>query len=121
MKSIWKWILFGAVIFLLAFCIALPLLGGLSAMPVRSINGYGMMRGGMMDGGWGGLSGIGMLFRLAIPVAGIAGLAALVYYFAKRPSAPSSTPPVPTKPCSNCDKPLDPGWVACPYCGKKQK
>ena len=119
MNNIWKWILFGAAVFLLAFCIALPLLGGFSAMPFRSGYGYGMMQGGMMN--WGGFGGIGMLFPLALPVLGIAGLAVLVFYLVKRPAAPPPPPALPTAPCANCGKPLDPGWVACPYCGKKQK
>jgi len=27
--------------------------------------------------------------------------------------------PVLTTPCTNCGKPLENGWVACPYCGQK--
>lgn len=119
MKNIWKWILFGAAVFLLAFCIALPLWGGGSWMPIRSIFGHGMMRGGMM--GWGGFGWIGILFRFAVPVLVIGGLGVLIYYLVKRPGVPPPPPPSPTRPCANCDKPLDPGWVACPYCGKKQR
>ena len=120
MKNNWKWILLGAAVFLLAFCIALPLFGGFSAMPMRWISGSGLARDGMMHGGLFG--GIGMLFRLAVPVLGIAGLAALIYLLVKRPAAsPPPLPSLPTTACVNCGKPLDPGWVACPYCGKKQK
>jgi hypothetical protein len=121
MKNIWKWILFGGAVFLLAFCIALPLFRGLPAMPARTIIGYGMMHGGMMDWGWGGTGRFGMLFQPALLILGVAGLAALVYFLAKRPSAPPPPPPVPTVPCAGCEKPLDPGWVACPYCGKKRR
>jgi hypothetical protein len=52
MKSNWKWLVFGAAVFLLAFCIALPLFGGFAAMPVRTIHSFGMMRGGMMGSGF---------------------------------------------------------------------
>jgi hypothetical protein len=118
MKSNWKWVVFGAAVFLLAFCIALPLFGGFAAMPVRTVHAFGGMRGGMMNWGIGGFGGIGLLFRLAAPLLVIAGVAALVYWLAKRPSA---APPAATVPCATCGKPLDPGWVACPYCGKKKK
>jgi hypothetical protein len=123
MKSVWKWVLLGVAVFLLAFCIALPLLGGVTAMPLRSIYSYSRMGGGMMDwgmGGYGGIEWIGLLFRLAVPVLLIAGTAALVYYLVKRSDA-APPPALPTVPCAYCEKPLDPGWVACPYCGKKKK
>jgi zinc-ribbon domain len=119
MKNIWKWILLGAAVFLLAFCIALPLFNGFSAMPMRWGAGSGLIRGGMVHGAM--IGGIGMLFRLILPVIGIAGLAALIYVLVKRPAAPPPSQALPTKPCDNCGKPLDPGWVACPFCGKKQK
>lgn len=119
MKGIWKWLLFGLVIFLAAFLIALPLFGGWSMMPARFASGYGWMHSGMI--GRGGFGGLGMLIGLAIPILLIAGVVALVYSFAKRPAPPQTPPPAPTSPCAYCGKPLDPGWVACPYCGKKRK
>jgi hypothetical protein len=118
MKSAWKWILLGVAVFLLAFIVALPLFGGFAAMPARTIQSFGMMGGGMMDWGIGGFVWIGLLFRLALPVLVVGGAAALVYGLMKRPSAPV---PAATVPCGFCAKPLDPGWVACPYCGKKKK
>ncbi|MGB7538022.1 MAG: zinc ribbon domain-containing protein [Anaerolineales bacterium] len=118
MKSVWKWILLGIAVFVVAFLIALPLWAGIPMASGRLIGGYGMMRGGMMGWGLGGFGWIGMLFRLAVPLFVIGGVAALVYHLAKRPSAP---PPAATVPCENCGKPLDPGWLACPYCGKKKK
>jgi hypothetical protein len=117
MKRVWKWILLGIAVFLAAFFIALPLLGGWGVMPVRGIYGYGLIHRGMT--GWGGFSWIGMLFRFAVPALLVVGGAGLVYYLVKPPAAPPANP-VPTKPCGACGKPLDPGWVACPYCGKKQ-
>jgi hypothetical protein len=121
MKSVWKWILFGGAVFLLAFCVALPLFGGFAAMPARTIHSFSVMRGGMMGSGIGWIGGIGwfgMLFRLAVPLFVLGGVAALVYGLVKRPATP---PPAATVPCATCGKPLDPGWVACPYCGKKKK
>ena len=118
MKSVWKWILLGIGVFVVVFLIALPLWLGVPMMSARGAYGFGMMRGGMMGWGLGGFGWIGMLLRLAIPVLVIGGVIALVYYLAKRPSAPA---PAATVPCEFCGKPLDPGWVACPYCGKKKK
>jgi hypothetical protein len=57
MKSVWKWILFGGAVFLLAFCVALPLFGGFAAMPARTIHSFSVMRGGMMGSGIGWIGG----------------------------------------------------------------
>jgi hypothetical protein len=120
MKSIWKWILLGLGTFLVVFLIAFPLLGGWSVFPARTVNGYGLMHAGMM--GWGGFGGFGLLIGAAAPILLIAGVAALVYFLIKGPEKPQAVPPaLPTTPCAYCGKPLDPGWVACPYCGKKTK
>ncbi|MBN2086362.1 MAG: zinc ribbon domain-containing protein [Anaerolineales bacterium] len=118
MKSVWKWILLGIAVFVVAFLIALPLWAGFPMASGEPIYGYGMMSRGMLNWGMGGIWWIGMLFRLAVPILVIGGVAALVYWLAKRPSAP---PPAATVPCEYCGKPLDPGWVACPHCGKKKK
>jgi hypothetical protein len=119
MKSIWKWILIGVIVFLAAFLIALPLFGGWSMFPARSMFGFGMVHRGVM--GWGRFGWIGGLVGLAVPILLIAGVVALVFFLVKRPTPPPTPAPAPTKPCTNCGKPLDPVWVACPYCGKKQK
>ncbi|MBN1439060.1 MAG: hypothetical protein JW929_06585 [Anaerolineales bacterium] len=121
MKNTWKWILFGFAVFLLAFCIALPLFGGFPAAAMPRLIGSRMIHRGMIGGGL--LGGAGSLFRLAFPLLGIGGLAALVYALLKRP-APSpapAAPAAPVEPCAYCAKPLDPGWVACPFCGKKRR
>ena len=120
MKNIWKWIVFGLVVFLVSFLVALPLFAGGWMPPMRTIYGYGMMHGGMMGWGFGGISWIGMLFRTVLPILAVAGGIALVYWLVK-PGAPQAEPPVPTTPCHSCGKPLNPDWVACPYCGKKKK
>jgi hypothetical protein len=119
MKNIWKWLFFGLIIFLIAFVIAMPFFGGRAGWPMRSVYGYGMMPGGMM--GWGGFGGIGMLLGMALPLLAVAGVIALVYSLIARSGTPPPPPPVPTSPCAFCQKPLDPGWVACPYCGKKRR
>jgi hypothetical protein len=119
MKNIWKWIVFGLIVFLVAFMIALPAFGGWRVMPHAAF-GYGMMRGGMMGWGWGGFGGIGMLIGSLLPILAIAGVAALIYSLMKR-HAPSEPPALPATPCASCGKPLDPGWMACPYCGKKRR
>jgi hypothetical protein len=120
MKGIWKWVLFGAIVFVAAFVIALPLFGGWM-MPGRSLYGFGMMRAGMMGFGWGGL---GLLLRFGIPLLLVIGAAVLVYSLVRgsggSANAPQTPAPAPTVACVACGKPLDPGWVACPYCGKKQ-
>jgi hypothetical protein len=119
MKSAWKWIVFGLVIFVLAFCIALPLLGGGSLLPARVMSYRGGMAHGMM--GVGALGGIGMLARLVIPLLFVGLVAAVVVLLLRKPSTPPvSTPPAPTTvACRKCGKPVEQGWVACPHCGAK--
>jgi hypothetical protein len=126
MKSIWKWIFLGLAIFLLAFCIALPLLRGMPYLPMRVFDGGRLwMHGGMMAGsgifGW-----LGWIARLAIPVIGFLLLVYLVVALFRKPQVPPTNPAVPPAvppagtPCSRCGKVLEAGWVACPFCGKKQ-
>jgi hypothetical protein len=94
MKNAWKWIVFGLAIFLLAFCIALPLFAGGSLLPVRWMSYRRMMPGGMM--GFGAFGWIGMLVRLAIPVLFVGLVVAIVVTLVRKPSAPSTpaaTPP----------------------------
>jgi hypothetical protein len=122
MKNIWKWVVFGLVVFLAAFLIALPLFAGGWMPTARTVYGFGMLRGGMMDWGWGGIGWIGLLFRSALPILAVVGGIALVYWLVKRsPGAAQAPAPAPTTPCAYCSQPLSPGWVACPYCGKKVK
>jgi hypothetical protein len=119
MKGIWKWILIGVAAFLAAFLIAWPLFGGWMIHPARSVFVNRMMHRGMM--GWGGFGWIGALFGLAVLVLLVVGVAALVRSLVKGPKPPAAPAPAPTKPCASCGKPLDLAWVACPFCGKKQK
>jgi hypothetical protein len=119
MKSAWKWILLGLAVFLLAFCIALPLFGGGSLLPLRVMSYRRMMPGGMM--GVGAFGWVGMLARLVIPLFIVGLVVAVAVMLLKKPSAPpSSTPPASTtSPCPKCGKPVEQGWVACPHCGAK--
>jgi hypothetical protein len=119
MKSAWKWIIFGLAVFVLAFCIALPLFGGGSLLPVRVMTYRRMMPYGMMGGG--GIGWIGMLARLAIPLLFVGLVVAVVALLLRKPATPpASTPPsAATAACPKCGKPVEPGWVACPHCGAK--
>lgn len=128
MKNAWKWIVFGLAVFVLAFCIALPLFGGGSLLPVRVMSYRRMMPFGMMGVGTFGTSGtsgafgwIGMLARLVIPVLFVGLVVAVVALLLRKRSAPpASTPPASAAaPCRKCGKPVETGWVVCPYCGTK--
>jgi hypothetical protein len=118
MKSTWKWILFGLVVFLIGFCVAFPLLGGFAGLPLRAahVGGTFMNRGTMM--GWGGIGIVGLVGRGVIPLLGVILLAAAVILLLRKPSNPPAPAAAPT-PCPSCGKPIQPGWVACPHCGNK--
>ena len=120
MKNIWKWIVFGLAVFLVSFLVALPLFAGTWMPSMRTVLRYDMMHDGMMGLGFGGISWIGMLFRSVLPTLFVVGGIALVYLLVKS-AGPKAVAPVPTTPCYSCEKPLNPDWVACPYCGKKKK
>jgi hypothetical protein len=122
MKNVWKWIILGLAVFVLAFCIALPLFGGGSLLPVRMMSYRRMMPFGMMGAGtFGSFGWIGMLARLVLPLLFVGLVVAVVALLLRKPSAPPiSTPPAPpAAPCRKCGKPVETGWVACPYCGTK--
>jgi hypothetical protein len=123
MKNIWKWIILGLAVFLLAFCIALPLLGGTGYLPMRLLGGGRMwMRAGMMDG-FGVFGWLGWIARLAIPAIGFLLLVYLIIALVRKPQVPPANPPAAPPagtPCSRCGRLLENGWVACPFCGKKQ-
>lgn len=78
-----------------------------------------MNGGGPMMGGFGAMSvfGIGMLLVpllfVGLVVLGVVWLARSV----ATPAAPQ--PPAAGVFCSNCGKPLQAGWKACPHCGEK--
>jgi hypothetical protein len=120
MKSVWKWIIFGLAVFVLAFCIGLALFSRGFLLPGRMMVNRGMMPFGRM--GVGAFGWLGILARLAIPVLFVVLVVALVVMLVRKPSTPPTppTPPAPaTIPCPKCGMPIQQGWVACPYCGKK--
>ena len=92
--------------------------------------GYGMMGPGHMFGGRGMMGGFGMpffgigmflwpLLFIGLIVLGVVWLVRSV----ARPAVPQAPaapqPPAPTAACAHCGKPLQAGWMACPYCGEK--
>jgi hypothetical protein len=139
MKSIWKWVLVFLGVFVVGFCVAVPLflrfmfgfnrfgmMGGRGFRPMMGYRGFGFMH-------FGG-------FLIPLLVLGLVVVA--VVWFMRRnsrlhaasPAAPagfvSSVPvdsavpavpaePVSTSPCPHCGNPVQPGWVACPHCGEK--
>jgi hypothetical protein len=89
----------------------------------RGWAGPGHMFGGMTGGfglpffGFGGF--FGPLLFLGLLALGVF----LLVRGASRPApgqppAPSQAP-VAATPCANCGRPLQPEWVACPYCGER--
>jgi hypothetical protein len=122
MKTFLKWFLYGLAVFLVAFCVAIPLFGGGVMFNTHRVltTGWGM-HGGMMDD-WGFPGWIGLCLRLAVPVLILGLLTALGIILFRRKSAepvPPPPAPVPTAACPRCGKPVDNGWVACPFCAKK--
>ena len=121
---------------------------GFGRMPMmyRYGGGFPMMRGGGHFG-FGLIGFFGPLFALVVlgllvwgvvwlvqrgnrPVPAVAQAAAVESVPVVAPAASSAmvvssaeevTPiePVETNPCTNCVKPLESDWVACPYCGQK--
>jgi hypothetical protein len=67
--------------------------------------------------------GIGMfLWPLLLIGLIVLGVVWLVQSVARpaMPQAPAAPqPPAPTVVCAHCGKPLQAGWMACPYCGEK--
>ena len=130
MKNIWKWILMVVALFLVSFCIALPvlsLLGINPALPMRfmagsgfgsrmAMPGYGMMGGGFFGSGL--LAIVGIALRCVLPLLLVGGIIAVFVLLLRR--HPAATPaPSTAKVCSACKKPVEAEWVACPYCGQK--
>jgi hypothetical protein len=80
--------------------------------------GPGHMFGGRsMFGGFGlPFFGIGMMLWPLLFV----GLIVLgVVWLVRGLTPPAATPPASGIFCSHCGKPLQAGWVACPYCGER--
>lgn len=127
MNKTLKWVLIGLGIALVAFLVALPLFGmhrvGFSMMPRYS----GFERGFPVMGAFPmmafklvrGLIGLGIL---ALAVIGVVLLVRSGNAKKVEPPAPVETTTIvePVTNCRNCGKEIKVGWVACPYCGKKQ-
>jgi len=124
MNKVWKWVLLFLGVFLVAFFVALPLLG---------LGGFGHVYGwmpmmGLRSGGcglWGSGFGSGfglfggalmMLGMFLIPLA----LVALIVFGVVSLTRKNQPEITSSRPCANCGKPVQTGWVACPYCGEKQ-
>jgi hypothetical protein len=140
MNKTWKWILIGLGVFILAFCVGLPLFlgigtrfAGYGGMPMmrQPFGGYPMMggRGFGFFGGFGLLRLIVPLFGLAVVAAVIAGIVLLL----RRPRTPAAvvvTPAASVEPAPAGDfnpaEPVVPAAAApavvvettpCPHCG----
>jgi hypothetical protein len=143
MNKGWKWILIGLGVFILAFCVALPIflrvgggLLGLAGMPMmgRAFGGYPMMgaRGFGIFGGFGLLRLLFPLFGLAVVVLVIVGIVLLLRRPQKTVLATSAavTPVAYAEPIPPANftptEPVPPAVVApavvvettpCPHCG----
>ena len=86
--------------------------------------GYGMMGPGHMFGGGSMMGGFGMpffgFFMWLVPLLFV-GLVVLGIIWLVKSVATPATPQLPaaTMACVHCNKPLQPGWKACPYCGER--
>jgi hypothetical protein len=140
MSKLLQWVIGICVVLVTAaliFSAVLPLFAGRIAFAGRQAPGgmfdgrmYGHMFGRGMMGGFGfpffGFGGF--LWPLLIGLIAVIGIVLLVrdlgrprasqVQVASQPMA-AAVPPVVTTPCSNCGRPLQAGWVACPYCGEK--
>jgi hypothetical protein len=119
MKNFWKWLLYGLAVFLLAFCIALPLFGGGWGFSGGRMGFAGSGMHGWMMGGWGALGWIGMILRLLLPIAVVGLCIALGVSLYRARQVPPPAPPTPSVACPKCGKAVETAWVACPFCGKK--
>jgi len=124
MNKVWKWLLLFLGVFLVAFLVALPLLGlgsfghGYGWMPMMGLRNGGC---GLWSGNFGhgfGLFGGGLMMLGMILITLL--LVALVVLGINALTRKNHAEITSSKPCSNCGKPVQTGWVACPYCGEKQ-
>jgi hypothetical protein len=119
MKKTWQWILLGIGVFVVVFLIALFVINRFTGfgMPMMGLSYrfHPMMRFPMMGGFgfFGGFRIFGILLFLAFIALVVWGIVTL---FRRKP-AQIQTPAPEMKTCSNCGKPVQVGWVACPYCG----
>jgi hypothetical protein len=143
MNKTWKWILIGLGVFILAFCVGLPLFLGFGArmvgyggMPMmrQPFGGYPMMggRGFGLSGGFGLLRLLVPLFGLAVVVLVIVGIVLLLRRSQKPAVAASAAvyPVASSEPVPPADftpaEPVAPAAVTpvevvettpCPHCG----
>jgi hypothetical protein len=140
MNKTWKWILIGLGVFILAFCVGLPIflgigarMAGFAGMPMmgQPFGGYPMMggRGFGLFGGFGLLRLLFPLFGLAVVVLVIAGIVLLLRR-PQKPDAVAVTPAASYEPVPPADftpsEPVAPAVVTpaevvetspCPHCG----
>jgi hypothetical protein len=132
MKNIWKWIaIFLAVLIVASFVFLFLRMSGFGMPFGYGMNGYGMgygrmplmggdFRGSHMFNGYGFFGGGFMMFgALLIPLAVIGLLVWGVVSLVKGTTRQHGEPPTAVHPCTHCGKPLQSGWVNCPYCGEK--
>jgi hypothetical protein len=134
MNRTWKWILIGLGVFILAFCLALPLFLGFSAR----LLGFGRMpmmgqpfgRFPMMGRGFGIFGGFGLL-RLLFPLAALVIVVLVIVGIVlllrrpQKPAAAAITPAVTPVDATSLE-PIPPAAAApvkvvettpCPHCG----
>lgn len=119
----WKWVLIFLGVFVLAFCVALPIF---AMMFGRVMMGGGIRDGfrPMMGGGFGMLRLFGgAIIGLGVLALAVIGLVALVHNGRMHghmhdPMQAHAAAAMAT-PCPHCGAMLQPGWLACPVCGEK--
>ena len=124
MNKVWKWVLLFLGVFLVAFLVALPLLSlggfgyGYGWMPMMGLRSGGCGLWGSGFGSGFGLFGgaLMMLGMFLIPLA----LVALIVFGVVSLTRKNQPEITSSRPCANCGKPVQTGWVACPSCGEKQ-
>jgi DNA-directed RNA polymerase subunit RPC12/RpoP len=119
MKSVWKWVLIGIAVFLLAFLLAIPFFTGICGRAGSIMgggwNGWNMMGGGNSMMGFGFLMMVGVVLA---PLLLIALIAAAVIALQRNTQSTGETPTAPVT-CPHCGKTVQKEWVACPHCGQK--
>lgn len=134
----WIQVLVFGLVTLVAFIIGLSLLpmffgGGYWRMgrgrmpalsPVERMGGWCPWCGGTGRFGGGGLGGglFGLLFMLPAMLIPIGLLVLLILggvWLVRNMGGTGSAPPTPARKCPACDRPIEPQWRHCPYCGEE--
>jgi hypothetical protein len=119
MKSAWKWVLIGLVVFFLVFLLAIPFFTGICGR-TGSMMGPGWSGWDMMGRGYP-MMGFGLLTMAAVflaPLLLIALVAVAVISLQRNARSNSESPTAPVN-CPHCGQPVQKDWVACPHCGQK--